>query len=373
MSERGGKPSALVIVSSSCQLFSGTGTALFDWIRHASRDIAFTLLVDTGERINFEAAARFCLTQHVTLIASEAEQMPGCPDNRPLRIAQVLRSQPWDMVECVSWASAATNMDVLANLPPATLLLYTPHTQPMWTLDDPARFFMVQQTLHRMIDRSDLVMIDTPVELDDFPRHLVDSARVLSLPLGVDTVRFTPGAPVARQPSSPRILVVADFREHRKRPDLLLRVLELVLQASPDIRPVLAGRGSDQLALPSLMATAAECLGFVTADRLLHEYQSAHVLLLLSDYEAFGLPIAEALCCGTPVVIHDQKETVSIFAGLPGVHVVPNTDTLAIRDKLVALSARPPDRSSIAEAAASRFSIESTYGSKLAKVLALLS
>jgi glycosyltransferase involved in cell wall biosynthesis len=193
----------------------------------------------------------------------------------------------------------------------------------------------------------------------------------LHVPLGVNTDRFRPANDAAAH-GPPRLLAVGDFREHRKRPDLLLGALELTLAARPDVLPVLVGRDSDRLELPKLMSARCERLGYVSADELLRQYRSAHAFLLLSDFEAFGLPIAEALCCGTPVVMHAQAETVAAFGDLPGVTAIPNTALDRVRDALLACAASPPDRSRIANAAADRFSLTATYGRKLDRVITLL-
>ena len=365
------RASVLVVVSSSCQLYSGTGTALFDWMRYAAAELDFSLLVDTSTPLNFQIAARFCRETGVALLPSEGEHVPGCPDVRPSSIARTLRSRPWDIIECVSWASAATNMDVLANRPAGSKLIFTPHTQPIWTLAGHSRYFLVRPVLARMLAASDLVLLDTASEISHMLDGALDPACALQVPLGVDTNRFRPPADGAAH-GPPRLLAVADFREHRKRPDLLLRALELTLAARPDVLPVLAGRDSDRLELPRLMSARCERLGYVSADELLWQYRSATAFLLLSDFEAFGLPIAEALCCGTPVVMHAQDETIAAFGDLPGVHAVLNTALNRVRDALLACAAAPPDRVHIASAAADRFSLTATYGRKLDRVLKLL-
>ena len=332
------RASALVVVSSSCQLYSGTGTALFDWMRHAGEALDFSLLIDTGTLQNFEAAARFCHETGVSLLPSEGEHVPGCPDARPSNIGRTLQARTWKIVECVSWASAATNMEVLANISPGSRLIFTPHTQPIWTLADSDRAFMVRPVLADMLAASDLVLLDTPGEISHMPEGALDAARALQVPLGVDTDRFRPDDGAAAD-NPPRLLAVADFREHRKRPDLLLRALELTLAARSDVLPVVAGRDSDRLELPPLMSSRCERLGYLPTDELLRQYRSAQAFLLLSDFEAFGLPIAEALCCGTPVVMHAQAETVAAFGDLPGVIAVPNTALDRVRDALLACAA----------------------------------
>ena len=116
------RASALVVVSSSCQLYSGTGTALFDWMRYAGAALDFSLLIDTRTPLNFQIAARFCRDTGTALLPSEGEQVPGCPDIRPSGIGRALQSRSWDIVECVSWTNAATNMEVLAGRSPGSRL-----------------------------------------------------------------------------------------------------------------------------------------------------------------------------------------------------------------------------------------------------------
>jgi hypothetical protein len=66
----GFRPTYLVVLSSSCQLYSGTGTALFDWIRYARDAFDFSMLIDVGDARNFRLAREFCARQDVRLIPS---------------------------------------------------------------------------------------------------------------------------------------------------------------------------------------------------------------------------------------------------------------------------------------------------------------
>jgi glycosyltransferase involved in cell wall biosynthesis len=51
-----------------------------------------------------------------------------------------------------------------------------------------------------------------------------------------------------------------------------------------------------------LTRRGADVRGYVPKDELVRLYQAAACLLFPSRYEGFGLPVVEAMACGTPVV-----------------------------------------------------------------------
>ena len=65
---------------------------------------------------------------------------------------------------------------------------------------------------------------------------------------------------------------------------------------------VIAGPANDQALAVELRRLGARVEGYVETDRLVELYRGAACLVQASLHEGFGLPVLEAMACGTPVV-----------------------------------------------------------------------
>jgi glycosyltransferase involved in cell wall biosynthesis len=236
------RPSYLVVIASSCQMHSGTGTAVFDWIRYAKSFFQFSVLMDTHNESNFRLVEAFCKEQDITLYPSRSLRLPGCVDTGVMDVSQRLQVHCYDYIECISWANAATNLSVLSSMNAQTKLVFTPHSQPMWTLANHDRYFMVPEVFSQMLKVADFVFVDSMQE-SRLPEFLgVDMGRVHCVPLGVNTDLYKPEN-VGRLEQ--QILCICDCREARKRVDVLLAAFAIAYKKDPALRLVIGGKGSD--------------------------------------------------------------------------------------------------------------------------------
>ena len=89
---------------------------------------------------------------------------------------------------------------------------------------------------------------------------------------------------------------MAEVRE--QIPDVRLRVI-----GPPDQRYPEAPQRARELGIEG----AVEWVGYASNQDLVQAYQAADVFALPSRYEGFGLPVLEAMACGTPVVCGNRS------------------------------------------------------------------
>jgi len=153
----------------------------------------------------------------------------------------------------------------------------------------------------------------------------VPSHRIRVIPNGVSQRFFAPAGALARpQEVSPFLLFVGTF-EARKGLDTLLAALEVVNREGLGIHLKLAGRpgwGTDSLLTQMKSSALVTIVEDPTDDELASLYAGATAVIYPSLMEGFGLPVAEGMAAGRPVIASDL-DCIREFAGDAPVYVTP--------------------------------------------------
>ncbi|MGA2411823.1 MAG: glycosyltransferase family 1 protein [Candidatus Binataceae bacterium] len=167
--------------------------------------------------------------------------------------------------------------------------------------------------------KASVVVCDSRTIRDEILLHrLVPEDRLVVIPIGVHPACSEKSDPVAdaeaerllgsKSSGLPFILHVGSTVP-RKRLDLLLRIFAAVRRGAGQVRLVRVGgefttaqrRLAEELGVLDDIAV----MPFLSKEVLAALYRRAAVVLVTSEREGFGLPVIEAMACGTPVVASD--------------------------------------------------------------------
>ena len=199
----------------------------------------------------------------------------------------------------------------------------------------PSAFRWWPRTKARLVYRDSCRRADAVITVSESSRrnimrfYGVDESKIRIVPPGVDDV-FRPIDDAARleqrrrsyfADGRPFILFVGKMTARRHVPDLVDAFARFVHDTRAPHGLVLVGPDTVGHSLPDRFASLGitervHWKQFATHDELVEAYNAADVFVYPSDYEGFGMPVLEAIACGTPTITLDNSAFPEFAGGI---------------------------------------------------------
>jgi glycosyltransferase involved in cell wall biosynthesis len=223
-------------------------------------------------------------------------------------------------------------------IPPRTAPLVVTMHDLAWRRDpsmftrNGVRFF--EAGLRCVIDDADLVLCPSQATIDDCAAAGIGRDRLRHVPWGMTTIQVTDDevAAVRERYALPGryVLSVGTLEPRKNLPRLIDAFSRL---PHDDVTLVVVGPDGwgESLAGPAArLGDRLRLTGFVPRSQLAPLYRGASVVCYPSLWEGYGLPVAEAMGAGAPVVTSAGTATEELVAGGAGLAVDPlDTDAIA--------------------------------------------
>ena len=197
------------------------------------------------------------------------------------------------------------------------------------TMDDRNRR-LLQNHLQASADMADAVMTISEFSRKEIRELLgVPEDRIFVAPCGVDTEFYCPGedheadrAAVSDKFGVDDYILYVGTLEPRKNIKTLVRAFEKIAPDIPGTSLVLAGgvgwHSEDTLAVIGNSPVKDRIIrpGYISNEEKRLLYRMARLFVFPSMYEGFGMPVTEAMACGTRCVIADTSSLPEVAGGL---------------------------------------------------------
>jgi glycosyltransferase involved in cell wall biosynthesis len=148
---------------------------------------------------------------------------------------------------------------------------------------------------------------------------------------GLDIERFTEAEPVERE--RPYLLTVGRLEKYKGVQHVIR-----TMQEFPEYDLLVAGSGSFRKELETLarqegIEDRVVFLGYVDEEELIGLYVGAEVYITMSEFEAYGMTVAESLAAGTPCVVRESG-ALTDWIDYRGVVGVTSTSSAKLREAI---------------------------------------
>jgi len=300
-----------------------------------------------------------------------AEKLARLPDPEGYRFSRLVPRWPESVVDRLEWnwgvplirsCMRRHRIDLLhahriPRKPPkpcvATIHDLFPVVHPEWTSD-----FLIDQ--YERILRPGMARVDRVIAVSEhtkkdlIERWRVPEEKIVVTHEGVDRDLFRPLPEAEKTALRKRlglperfVLMVGPF-DPWCHPGNVPRALARLPLALKDVGVVFAGKGGatrpevERLTAEEGLSARAVWTGFVPQTELVGLYNLAEALVYPSFYEGFGLPVLEAMACGTPVVTANTSSLPEVAGG--AALLVDPTRVDAIADALRRVLDDPSER-----------------------------
>lgn len=216
--------------------------------------------------------------------------------------------------------------------------------------------FLVMQ--HLVAKRMDRVITVSKISAKDTVRVFkLPEAKVRVVPNGIDTSVFRRVDHVEKEPNS--VVMVANTEDRKKGVVFLLKAMQL-LRDEIDVKLNIVDRQGDytkyapRLVHEHGLEDRVTFTGRLSVDELVRRYSLSEIAVTSSVYEGFGLPCAEAMSCGTPVIATRAGALPEVVGNDGAGVLVPPEDPLALAVQIKRLLADKTLRCRMGEAARKR-------------------
>ncbi len=215
-------------------------------------------------------------------------------------------------------------------------------------------FLTMQGRVSRRMDR--VISVSIASGEDTIRDFKLRRDRVKTVHNGIDTDIFRRLEEVERVPN--RLVIVGKAEDRKKGVPFLLEAVRLLEDdVDLDVR-VVGGQGpdgyGDRLVQDLGIGDRVTFTGHLDTEELVRLYSSAEIAVTASLYEGFGLPAAEAMSCGTPVIASRAGALPEIVGGDGSGVLVPPANPPALAAARKRLLADGPLRRRMGEAARRR-------------------
>jgi glycosyltransferase involved in cell wall biosynthesis len=232
--------------------------------------------------------------------------------------------------------------------------------------------FVMQHMVTRRMDR--VITVSESAAEETRNAFKVPRSKIRVVHNGIDTDMFRRLDGERRERG--RLVIVANTVDRKKGVIYLLRALQL-LREEIDVKLTIVDRGApDNEYTPALVGRfgldgSVDFTGKVSLEELVRCYATAEVAVVPSLYEGFGLPAAEAMACGLPVVATTAGALPEVVEdGRSGI-LVPPRDHYALAGAIKCLLKDEPLRRAMGEEGRRRVERNFTWEEAARKTLAV--